>query len=114
MPHRPPLSRLLAALGLLASPILVILAGLVAFAGLLPRRNLTVILRQPELLDAVDRALDRAESETVEITMPVPVERSFDAHILPLSPRPRGNPQESPTVLLALQDMTKVMRADRL
>jgi two-component system, OmpR family, phosphate regulon sensor histidine kinase PhoR len=234
MPHRPPLSRLLAAIGLLAAPILVILAGLVAFAGLealpaavagllllfwlwtllrghlahlgaladyaermaagrpgpplagrdsalggglaprlltaigvwrereeslvqhaaeaervlarlpdplllvdgqkrirlanpaaetlfdgpLPGRNLTGILRHPELLDAVDRALDRAESETVEITMPVPVERSFDAHILPLSPPPRESPREgppeSPTVLLALQDMTKVMRADRL
>src|ERR1700704_1097343 len=34
MPPRPPLSRLLAALGLLAGPILVILAGLVAFAHL--------------------------------------------------------------------------------
>ncbi|HKF62007.1 MAG TPA: PAS domain-containing protein, partial [Dongiaceae bacterium] len=201
MPHRPPLSRLLAAIGLLAAPILVILAGLVAFArlepvpaavagllllfwlwmllrghlahlgtladyaermaaarpgpppagrdsalggglaprllnaisvwrereerlvqhateaervlarlpdpvllvdsqtrirlanpaaetlfeGPLPGRNLTGILRHPELLDAVDRALDSAESETVEFTMPVPVERSFDAHVLPLS-----------------------------
>src|SRR5215475_1348287 len=88
------------------------------FEGPLPGRNLTGILRQPELLDAVDRALDRAESETVEITMPVPVERSFDAHILPLSANshgaPQGGPPESPTVLLALQDMTKVMRADRL
>jgi two-component system phosphate regulon sensor histidine kinase PhoR len=235
MPHRPPLSRLLAAIGLLAAPILVILAGLVAFArlepvpaavagllllfwlwmllrghlahlgaladyaermaagrpgpppagrdsalggglaprllnaisvwrereeslvqhaaeaervlarlpdpvllvdsqtrirlanpaaealfeGPLPGRNLTGILRHPELLDAVDRALDRAESETVEFTMPVPVERSFDAHVLPLSTAGSqpGNPEslpESPTVLLALQDMTKVMRADRL
>ena len=34
MPPRPPLSRLLAALGLLAAPILVILAGLVAVAHL--------------------------------------------------------------------------------
>jgi two-component system phosphate regulon sensor histidine kinase PhoR len=58
--------------------------------------------------------------------MPVPVERSFDAHVLPLSGAPQENPAgvpsagaaetpaESPTVLLALQDMTKVMRADRL
>src|SRR5215470_18081922 len=97
------------------------------FEGPLLGRNLTGFLRQPELLDAVDRALDRAESETVEITMPVPVERSFDAHILPLSVNasaanaqggpqggPPGGPPESPTVLLALQDMTKVMRADRL
>ena len=96
------------------------------FEGPLPGRNLTGILRHPELLDAVDRALDSAESETVEFTMPVPVERSFDAHVLPLSGAPQENPvgapsagaaeaaAESPTVLLALQDMTKVMRADRL
>ena len=56
------------------------------FEGPLLGRNLTGVLRQPELLDAVDRALDSAEAETVEFTMPVPVERSFDAHVLPLSP----------------------------
>jgi len=80
------------------------------FQSPLPGRDLTGILRQPELLDAVDRALDRGESETVEFTMPVPVERNFDAHVLPLS----AGPSESARVLLALQDMTKVTRADRL
>ena len=84
------------------------------FDGPLPGRNLVGILRQPELLDAVDRALDRAESETVEFTMPVPVERSFDAYVLPLAAEAGTGPRESPTVLLALRDMTKVMRADRL
>ena len=80
------------------------------FEGPLLGRNLTGVLRQPELLDAVDRALDSAEAETVEFTVPVPVERSFDAHVLPLSP----TASETPTVLLALQDMTKVVVADRL
>ena len=84
------------------------------FEGPLLGRNLTGVLRQPELLDAVERALDSAEAETVEFTMPVPVERSFDAHILPLSPTAGESPPGSPTVLLALQDMTKVVLADRL
>jgi two-component system, OmpR family, phosphate regulon sensor histidine kinase PhoR len=73
-------------------------------------RDLVSIIRQPELLEAVDRVLAGSEAETIEFTTPVPVERSFDAHILPL----KGAADEEPTVLLLLQDMTKVMRADRL
>jgi two-component system, OmpR family, phosphate regulon sensor histidine kinase PhoR len=78
--------------------------------GPLPGRNLTSVLRQPELLDAVDRALDQGEGATVAFTMPVPVERSFDAHVLPLA----AGAREGATVLLALQDMTRILRADRL
>jgi len=78
--------------------------------GPLPGRNLTGVLRQPELLDAVDRALDLGEGATVAFTMPVPVERSFDAHVLPVA----AGAKDSATVLLALQDMTRVLRADRL
>ena len=73
-------------------------------------RDLVSIIRQPELLGAVDRVLEGAAGEMVEFTIPVPVERNFDAHVLPLS----GPADEEPTVLLLLQDMTKVMRADRL
>jgi len=73
-------------------------------------RDLVSIIRQPELLEAVDRVLAGAEAQTVEFTIPVPVERSFDAHVLPLS----GPAGEGPAALLLLQDMTKVMRADRL
>ena len=81
-------------------------------------RDLVSIIRQPELLEAVDRVLEGAPAETIEFTIPVPVERSFDAHILPLS-HPAGGPagspvSEGPAVLLLLQDVTKVMRADRL
>jgi two-component system phosphate regulon sensor histidine kinase PhoR len=73
-------------------------------------RDLVSIIRQPELLEAVDRVLAGGEAETIEFTIPVPVERSFDAHILPLS----GASADEPTALLLLQDMTKVVRADRL
>ncbi len=64
----------------------------------------------PELLEAVDRVLGGGEAQTIEFTIPVPVERSFDAHILPLT----GAVGDEPTALLLLQDMTKVVRADRL
>ncbi len=78
-------------------------------------RDLVSIMRQPELLEAVDRVLEGAPAETVEFTIPVPVERSFDAHILPLvGPTGAGPASDGPAVLMLLQDVTKVMRADRL
>ncbi len=82
-------------------------------------RDLVAIIRQPELLAAVDRVLEGMPAETVEFTIPVPVERSFDAHILPLagptgSAAAGGIAGDGLSALLLLQDMTKVMRADRL
>ncbi len=78
-------------------------------------RDLVSVMRQPELLEAVDRVLEGAPAEMVEFTIPVPVERSFDAHILPLvGPMGAGPASEGPAVLMLLQDVTKVMRADRL
>ena len=81
-------------------------------------RDLVSIIRQPELLAAVDRVLEGMPAETIEFTIPVPVERSFDAHILPLAGPTGGAGSglsgEGPAALLLLQDMTKVMRADRL
>jgi len=77
-------------------------------------RDLVSIIRQPELLEAVDRVLEGAPAETIEFTIPVPVERSFDAHILPLDVAAGSPGDEAPSVLLLLQDVTKVMRADRL
>jgi two-component system phosphate regulon sensor histidine kinase PhoR len=78
-------------------------------------RDLVAIMRQPELLEAVDRVLEGAPAETVEFTIPVPVERSFDAHILPLvGSTGTGPASDGPAVLMLLQDVTKIMRADRL
>src|SRR5437868_9659131 len=64
-------------------------------------RDLVSIIRQPELLEAVDRVLAGGEAEMVEFTIPVPVERSFDAHVLPLD-----GPGEGAGALLLLRDMT--------
>ncbi len=80
------------------------------YGGAVVGRDLVSILRQPELLEAVDRVLAGARAEMVEFTIPVPVERNFDAHVMPLS----GLAGEGSAVLLVLQDMTKVIRADRL
>ena len=73
-------------------------------------RDLVSIIRQPELLAAVDRVLAGAKAETVEFTIPVPVERNFDAYVLPLD----GPASDGAATLLLLRDMTKVTRADRL
>jgi two-component system phosphate regulon sensor histidine kinase PhoR len=80
------------------------------YGGPLQGRDMVGVLRQPELLEAIDRILLGDPAETVEFTMPVPVERHFAAQVLPL-PASAG---EMAMTLLLLQDMTKVVRADRL
>jgi two-component system phosphate regulon sensor histidine kinase PhoR len=85
-------------------------AAIALYGNVTPGRDLVAVIRQPELLEAVDRILAGAAAETIEFTIPVPIERNFDAHILPLSGASGGDPM----ALLLLQDMTKVVRADRL
>ena len=80
------------------------------YGGPLQGRDIVGVLRQPELLEAMDRILVGDPAETVEFTMPVPVERHFAAHVLPL-PVAAG---ETALTLLLFQDVTKMVRADRL
>jgi two-component system phosphate regulon sensor histidine kinase PhoR len=80
------------------------------YGGPLQGRDIVGVLRQPELLEAIDRILLGDPAETVEFTMPVPVERHFAAQVLPL-PATVG---ETTMTLLLFQDVTKMVRADRL
>ena len=80
------------------------------YGGLPVGRDMVGVLRQPELLEAIDRILIGDPAETVEFTMPVPVERHFAVQVLPLS----ALSEEEPMALLLFQDVTKMMRADRL
>ncbi|MFT6490379.1 MAG: two-component system phosphate regulon sensor histidine kinase PhoR, partial [Parvibaculaceae bacterium] len=47
-------------------------------------KHLASVLRVPDVLSAVENVLNGREPERVEYTMPVPVERSFEAFIAPL------------------------------
>jgi len=47
--------------------------------------EIPAVLRHPELRDAIDRALASGAPETADVTIPVPVERTVRASILPLA-----------------------------
>ena len=73
-------------------------------------RDLVSIMRQPELLEAVDRVLAR-------IARRRPWSSPFPFRSNAVSMRiscPSSGPTDGRAVLLLLQDVTKVMRADRL
>ncbi len=79
-------------------------------------RNLATVLRQPEVLAAVEQVLSGGEPKTIAYTSPVPVERVFEAHISPfssISGDKRGDPAD-PAVLISLHDITKIKRAEQM
>ncbi len=79
-------------------------------------RDLAAVLRQPEVLAAVDQVLAGGEPKTIAYTSPVPVERVFEAHISPFSSATdgeRGNSTD-PAVLVSLHDITKIKRAEQM
>ena len=73
------------------------------------RKHISAVLRTPELLEAVDRILAGAESETVSFTILVPLQRHFRATIV------RARDAESGVrILVQIHDLTAVRRAEEL
>ena len=73
-------------------------------------RHIAASLRNPALIEAVERSLDGGDGHDVEFTLPAPIERTFAARVEPLSePREGGA-----AVLLALVDFTAVRRTDQM
>lgn len=73
---------------------------------------LSLAIRSPELLTAIDRALSTGIQQGCEFSMPVPVERHLDGLVTPLAAR-----TERPALLVVLKDRTErqllaEMRAD--
>src|SRR5206468_4120805 len=73
-------------------------------------RELSGLLRHPELLGAVEAALSERKARMVEVTIPVPIERSFSAHVEAV---PRPLPDGTAAILL-LHDVTALKRTDRM
>jgi two-component system phosphate regulon sensor histidine kinase PhoR len=73
-------------------------------------RELSGLLRHPELLGAVETALSERKARKVEIAIPVPIERSFSAHVEAV---PRPLPDGTAAILL-LHDVTALKRTDRM
>ena len=79
-------------------------------------RDLATVLRQPEVLKAVDLVIADGEPKTVAYTTPVPVERVFEAHVTPFSQGDEGarRDHDEPAVLVSLHDITKIKRAEQM
>jgi two-component system phosphate regulon sensor histidine kinase PhoR len=79
------------------------------FDQALAGRDLTGVLRNPALIEAVDAALG-GSGRVVEFSLPVPVERGFTARAEPLA-RPIA---DGTIALLTLHDITQVKRTEQM
>lgn len=71
--------------------------------------NLALALRDPDILDAVDRVFTSGQTEQVAWRDRVPVERVFDVTVAPLDP-----PGEDRALVLTLRDLTESLRVERM
>jgi two-component system phosphate regulon sensor histidine kinase PhoR len=71
------------------------------------RKHISALFRTPSVLDALKRAMTSGESSTVEFTLPVPVQRNYQAHVA------RAGHERAVTILL-LHDLTAMKRAEQM
>jgi len=68
-------------------------------------KHLSAVLRTPELLEAIDRVQSGGEAETAAFTLPVPVERHFEAYITRSS---------QSLLLICFRDVSDIRRTEQL
>lgn len=71
------------------------------------RKHVSGLLRTPSVLDALKRAMATGETSSVEFTLPVPVQRTYQAYVA------RAGNAPAITILL-LHDLTAMKRAEQL
>jgi len=82
-----------------------------AFVGAGPeRKHISAVLRTPELLEAVERILDGADAETIAFSIPVPVQRHYEASV----GRTGSGDRRSAPILVQVRDLTATRRAEEL
>jgi two-component system phosphate regulon sensor histidine kinase PhoR len=79
-----------------------------AFQTRLTGRDLAAGLRHPQLLNAVDSALNDGERLAAEIAMPPPMSRNYSALVEPIGDRGEGG------ALIVLHDLTPVRMGERM
>ncbi len=73
-------------------------------------RPLTAVMREPSVLEAVERVLAGGAGRMVQITLPGAIERECEVRVAPLSQRDSDGAE----VLLTLHDVTKLVRMERM
>lgn len=81
-----------------------------AFGPNLIGRDLSLGLRHPAVLTAVDRALAGTEEVTAEVSLPVPVPRTFLLRVVRLNP----GIGDTAAVALVLSETTDTLRAEQM
>jgi two-component system phosphate regulon sensor histidine kinase PhoR len=71
------------------------------------RKHVSAMVRTPSVLEAVRRAMATGETTSVEFTLPVPVQRTYQAHVA------RAGREQALTILL-LHDLTAMKRAEQM
>lgn len=82
------------------------------FGDRMAERDLAATLRNPHLLGAVDAVLGGASSRSVEFSLPVPVERVFEARVTPY--RGQGRKSTGTVAILTFHDMTAIKRSEQM
>tara|TARA_A100001037_G_scaffold306869_1_gene357850 strand:- start:12597 stop:14033 length:1437 start_codon:yes stop_codon:yes gene_type:complete len=80
------------------------------FGENLENRDLATVMRNPNLLDALDFAIQNHTGRDIQFTLPTPVERLFFARVVPLE-RPA---RDGTALMIALVDLTSIQRADQM
>ncbi len=70
------------------------------------RKHLSVLLRVPGILEAVDMVAPGEEPATVEFSTRVPIERHFEAYV--------SRSTVAPLTLLLLHDLTSIKRSEQM
>ncbi|HYC05348.1 MAG TPA: phosphate regulon sensor histidine kinase PhoR [Azospirillaceae bacterium] len=80
-------------------------------------RDLALALRAPAVLGAVEEVLAGGDARTVELTLPVPVERVLEARVKPFRRTARtaaGQDVTELVAILALHDITAIKRSEQM
>jgi two-component system phosphate regulon sensor histidine kinase PhoR len=70
-------------------------------------KHVSAVLRNPAVLTAIDQTTHDGEPTTVQFTLPVPIERHFQAYVARVSAAP-------PTTALLLHDLTAIRRSEQM
>lgn len=90
------------------------------FAGRIIDRPIAAVLRDPDVLDAIecvlaDRRDGRGDGLVVELSLPVPAARTFSASVQPIDIEPAPDTPASPyAALIELRDITEIKRAEQM
>ncbi|MBV9541813.1 MAG: PAS domain-containing protein [Alphaproteobacteria bacterium] len=71
------------------------------------RKHVSLLLRTPAVLEAIQHTTESGEDSSVEFSMPVPVARSYQAYTARLRVRP-------PVTTLLLHDLTAIKRTEQM